>query len=112
MSLERVENIFGRTGKRLIRVARFLWYVRMGRENGYPICCVLHFALDRVQDKQILSAVERGGIFDGTPYVYVPCRFHKGRHPYWTPWDGQGGYGKNQLKLFQLKPTKLKESDG
>lgn len=98
--LHRLERIFRFVGKRMWLTGSFLYYFRMGKENGYPTCCVLHFTLDRVRSKDIWSAVERGSIFDGTPYVYVPCRFHKGRHPNWTPWDGTHGYHRHQMRLF------------
>lgn len=98
--LRKLERLLKFVGKRTWLVGSFLYYFRMGKENGYPTCCVLHFSFDRVRDKDILSAVERGGIFDGTPYVYVPCWYHKGRHSHWTPWTGAFTYHPEQLRLF------------
>jgi hypothetical protein len=99
--VERTELIFARIGKWAYKIARFLWHFRTGKENGYPTCCVIHFSWDMIQEPKRYPAVERGSIFDNTPQVYVPCGFHKGRHPEWAPWDGVGGKHKNQLRLFQ-----------
>lgn len=92
-----LEFLFRHAGRSLYRIARFLYYFRVGKENKYPTCCVLHFALDGVFTNRY-PAVRRGSIFDGTPYVYVPCGYHKGRHPEWAPWQDEP---RRQINLFE-----------
>lgn len=62
----------------------FLYEFRRGRENGYPLCCIVHFSLDMIRGKRGM-AIRRGVVYRGTPKVYVPCHFHKGNHPHWEP---------------------------
>ena len=70
------------------RVRRVIFHIRRGKENKYPRCCVLHFVLDNAWHSS--SCAMRRGIINRTIVeedVYVPCLFHKKRHPLWEPWD-------------------------
>lgn len=66
-----------------LRCASFLYYLRTGKEFNYPTCCVLHFAWDAARKKP--PALRRGSVRISATMEYVPCAFHKGRHPKWKP---------------------------
>jgi hypothetical protein len=114
----KLEKLCAHTGRTLLRVARFSYYVRHGVAHRYPLCCILHFAWDASNPKLLRRehrlthgpAVKRGSIFAGmrtdgrTPKRYVPCKFHMGRHPNWTPW--QRGQRRHQLQLFWTEPKR------
>lgn len=59
-----------------------------GRRHGYPLCCVLHFVA-AAPFGVLGQAVRRGGCRevrpDGSLKTWVPCHYHKGRHPAWRP---------------------------
>lgn len=94
----RLERIFYRCSKMLFYPYSFLWYFRMGKKNRYPTCCIVHFAWDGARQKRGM-AVRRGIIFVSEKSSYVPCWFHKGRHPEWAPYE-RFPKPRNQLKLF------------
>lgn len=103
--LKLIEYTFGYTGKYCTKVARFLHTVQVGLEEGYPICCVAHFSFDYANDYKVAPALSRGSIRRSPDSTYVPCIFHKRRHPLWEPYEKYGRkYG--QLKLFEAPPTK------
>jgi hypothetical protein len=105
----KLEKLCAHTGRTLLRVARFSYYVRAGITLRYPICCTAHFAWDvsnpKLKGKTLTHgpAVKRGSIFvrmrkDGkTKKLYVPCGFHMGRHP---GWKSYGTKPLTQLRLF------------
>ena len=103
--LYRIEHRIGRIGNRIIYAAQFFRYLRLGIENGYPKCCVLDFAVGGWQGKHDM-AMRRGSIFDGTDEVYIPCRFHVGRHKAWRAWN-EDDVPWTQLRLFPDQIGKL-----
>lgn len=96
--LYRLERLLVHVGKASRRLYVFVRYFRLGKENGYPTCCVLHFALDGGRGKEN-SAIRRGSVFPqgNENHHYVPCAYHKVVHPDWAPWEG---YSRRQLQLF------------
>lgn len=58
-----------------------------GKENGYPLCCILRFAFESaLRDGKITPiykapAVRRGSIVRANDSVFVPCNiFHRKTH--------------------------------
>jgi hypothetical protein len=77
------------TMRRVQREARFrlAWLsfdLRAGTAEGYPICCVVRFAVEHAWSPGRRFALERVGWFDGSRYV--PCgvlhRWHRLEHPH------------------------------
>lgn len=97
-----LEAINKHISKSTFRVYVFLRQVRIGKENGYPTCCVIHFAWDIIHKRP--PGTLRGGIHKpGAEMVYVPCIFHKWlKHPDWSPYFEEH---RTQLKLFDILPT-------
>lgn len=108
--LEKLEKVCARIGRKFLRIASFSYYLRTGLGYEYPICCTLQFAWDvsdlRHQKRSFRNAngpaIKRGSILagvreNGEKKLYVPCSFHKGRHPGWEPYHKGSRY---QLRLF------------
>jgi len=68
----------------VLGVALFLRSLRFGIYYGYPLCCNLNFSLGYAFGP-IKHGLRRGGVHITEEKVYVPCRYHKGKHPCWVP---------------------------
>jgi hypothetical protein len=101
--LKRIEVFIGHMGMRLTRVANFLYFFQQGRQNKYPICCIIHFSWDRAI-KQLPPAIMRGTITICPEKVYVPCKFHIRRHLTWKSYNAEP---RIQLRLFSDEIGKL-----
>lgn len=96
---ESIEFTIGRTGTKMVRVANFLRFFRIGMQNRYPVCCVINFAWDRVTNKPP-CAKTRGSVIRSLDSSYVPCKFHTRRHSEWVPYNT---HPRKQLRLFSDK---------
>jgi hypothetical protein len=67
--------------------AIFLKHLRNGIYYGYPICCILHFAIESAIGSGRKRAVRRGGIHPAPGKAYVPCFWHQENHPQWKSFD-------------------------
>lgn len=57
--------------------------LRNGAKHGYPLCCVVTYALGI-----LLGAgygAKRRGVIDHGAYRYVPCRYCAKRSRHWRP---------------------------
>lgn len=52
-------------------IERALRDVERGIADGYPLCCVLEFALDTLENRY--PGARRGSVPDGAGGIYVPC---------------------------------------
>jgi len=84
-----LEKLFYWPARTVMSVSIFLYYLRVGIIYGYPLCCVLHFSFEGAigGNKQ---AIRRGIVDLAEDKGYVPCFYHKGRHPKWEPVEDQG----------------------
>lgn len=61
-------------------------HVRLGIKHGYPICCVIQFALGEALGVK-RQAVRRGGIRRSSSSMFVPCILHRHLSCKWEPYD-------------------------
>jgi hypothetical protein len=58
-----------------------IFHTKWGLHYGYPLCCILRFAVERVVNPRGEPARERGVRYIGDPgedHGYVPCNlFHR-----------------------------------
>jgi len=80
-----LEKVFFWPSRIVMGVAIFLRHLRLGLHYGYPLCCILQFSISRALGIHKLQGLRRGGVRLGPTKVYVPCSYHKGRHPNWRP---------------------------
>lgn len=89
MELFILEKIIFWPTRVVMGVAIFLKDFRLGLYYGYPICCILHFALESAMGTGRKRAVRRGGIHPAPGKAYVPCMYHAGLHPQWKPFASE-----------------------
>lgn len=73
---------FSRRGK----IGRFRWELKRGRKYGYPICCVIRYALEMAwQDGKTFDLAtfrQREPRLNGKDSVFIPCHiFHSSSSP-------------------------------
>jgi hypothetical protein len=56
------------------RVSRAIRDIALGLRNGYPICCVMNYALDSIVETP--AGLRRGEKRDPILGTYVPCVLH------------------------------------
>lgn len=69
---------------RMGKLKRFIFLWRNGRQDHYPICCILRFSLENaLADGKLVrtekeSAIQRGTIKRSEDCIFVPCNiFHR-----------------------------------
>lgn len=83
-----LEQFFFWPARIVMGVAIFFKDLRLGIHYGYPLCCVTQFAVGHAIG--VSRQGVRGGGVELTPTkVYVPCIYHRKKHPRWVPFYKQ-----------------------
>lgn len=83
-----LEKLFYWPARPVMGVSIFLKDLRWGIYYGYPLCCTAQFAFGAaIGSGKLKMGLRGGGVHITATKVYVPCIFHRGRHPQWLPYS-------------------------
>lgn len=105
-----LENFFFWPARIVMGVAIFLKDLRWGIYYGYPMCCVLQFCFQRATGIRPKQGLDRGGVRIAEGRVYVPCSYHKERHPNWrshAEWFAEAKHEKSIRGKFMVGQNSL-----